>query len=281
MNARREAVVVLVAYKPELSPLERISVDRCLEVLQRHPIVVVAPEGLALPSPLDRLPVERFAPSFFTGIAAYSSLLLSRDFYRRFIAFRYMLIHQLDVFVFKDELSEWCARGYDYIGAPWIGEDWPNKVETRQGLPFWIRSRLFRFLKPLDHRVGNGGFSLRRVDTMIQALTVLRRTRRAWGGRNEDGFWSVAVPECWWWRYRVPQVNEAMEFAFETNPSTLFEQTGKRLPFGCHAWERCNPEFWHPHFVAAGHPFDLAQVQAMVRRERPSERHKKGSRSCR
>jgi hypothetical protein len=274
MSRTLEAVVVLVAYKPELTPFERISAVRCLEILGHHPIVVVAPEGLILPSPLERLPSVRFASSYFTSISAYSSLLLTNKFYERFLSYRYMLMHQLDAFVFRDELLDWCARGYDYIGAPWIGETFQNARETRQGLPFWIRSRLFRFLPPLDHSVGNGGFSLRRVKTMHRALTLLRRTKRAWGGRNEDGFWGIVVPECWWWHYCVPSVNEALRFSFDVNPTLCYKQAHEKLPFGCHAWERYEPGFWLPHFSAAGYPYDLEQAKtaAAGKPTRPSKR---------
>jgi len=76
MSRIEEVIVILVAYKPELTPLERISVERCLDVLGRHTVIVVAPEGLILPSPLDRLTPERFASSYFTSVSAYSALLL-------------------------------------------------------------------------------------------------------------------------------------------------------------------------------------------------------------
>lgn len=272
-------VVGLTVYKPDLTILERISAEQCLDILHKHPIVVIAPEGLDIPSPLNRLPSERFDRTFFINISSYSSLMLSREFYQRFLAYRYLLLHQLDAFVFRDELLSWCSCGYDYIGAPWIGETFPNAMETRQGLPFWIRSRLFRFLPPIDHSVGNGGFSLRRVGTMHRALTLLRRTRQAWGGRNEDGFWSIALPECWWWNYRVPSVNQAMKFSFEINPSLCYQKNNEKLPFGCHAWDQNEPEFWLPHFTAIGHPFDLDQAKAAAARRsvRPSKRSKKES----
>lgn len=270
-----EVVVALTVYKPALTILERISAEQCLAILHSHPIIVIAPEGLAIPPPLDRLPSERFDRTFFTSISSYSSLMLSREFYQRFLAYRYLLLHQLDAFVFRDELLSWCVHGYDYIGAPWIGELWPNQAVTRQGLPFWIRSRLFRFLPPMDHSVGNGGFSLRRVRTMYRALTWLRRTKRAWGGRNEDGFWSIALPECWWWYFRVPTVDEALRFSFEVNPSLCYQQNREKLPFGCHAWEQNEPEFWLPHFAAVGHPFDLDQAKAAAASKpiRRSKRH--------
>ena len=48
------------------------------------------------------------------------NLMLSPFFYESFLDFKYVLIHQLDVFIFKDELNYWCNQNYDYIGAPWF-----------------------------------------------------------------------------------------------------------------------------------------------------------------
>lgn len=270
--SRKPVVVVIPVYRDKIMPLEMIGISRCLDILGRnHPMAVVAPEGLSIPSPLDKLPRQTFAPDYFTSITAYSRLLLSREFYARFLDYDYLLLHQMDVFIFRDELLDWCQRGYDYIGAPWIGETWPNEAPIRQGLPFWTRSRLFRFLPPLDHRVGNGGLSLRRIRTFHQALTFLPRTLRAWGGRNEDQFWSVALPECWWWRYRTPPVEDALRFAFETDPAGSYERTGHQLPFGCHAWEQYDPAFWLPHFNAVNCGFPLEAALA-ARRIRPRDR---------
>jgi lipopolysaccharide/colanic/teichoic acid biosynthesis glycosyltransferase len=33
---------------------------------------------------------------------------------------------------------------------------------------------------------------------------------------------------------------------------------GRRMPFGCHAWERYDPEFWRPHVLAADAPDEPA-----------------------
>ena len=275
MSRRQDAVVAIPVYRDRLLPCEALSVARCLDVLGQHPLRVVAPEGLAVPAPLDRFPAERFSPSFFSGIEAYSALMLSPGFYRRFLAYEYMLIHRLDSFVFRDELSDWCAKGYDYIGAPWVGEDWPNLAKTRQGLPFWTRSRLFRFLPHVRYDVGNGGFSLRKVSSMYRATRWLRRTRQAWGGRNEDGFFGIAVPECWWWTgYRIPPAAEAMRFAVETRPADCFAQMGGQLPFGCHGWDKIEPAFWHSHLAALGYNFDL-QAAGRLEAERLARRRAK------
>src|SRR5260221_5740976 len=108
-----QAVVVIPGWRPRLSDDETLSLRRCLSVLGTHSIALIAPEGL----PVDGLPplaasvaIERFAPRFFEGIGGYNRLMLSADFYRRFEAYDYMLLHQLHAFGFEDPLVSWWWR---------------------------------------------------------------------------------------------------------------------------------------------------------------------------
>jgi hypothetical protein len=60
---------------------------------------------------------------------------------------------------------------------------------------------------------------------------------------NEDLFWGLFVPaQCSF--FRVPQATEALAFAFEAHPDFLYQLNQQTLPFGCHAWQRYQPEFW-------------------------------------
>ena len=83
-----------------------------------------------------------------------------------FLDSEYILIYQLDAFVFKDELKEWCQKGYDYIGAPWIAT-----IENTIWLKYFnIVARKFRSKnknnrEQIFFKVGNGGFSLRRTSS--------------------------------------------------------------------------------------------------------------------
>lgn len=56
--------------------------------------------------------------------------MLTKEFYLRFRQWEYLLIYQLDAYVFQDELMDWCNKGYDYIGAPFLKlnreVDWNN-----------------------------------------------------------------------------------------------------------------------------------------------------------
>lgn len=248
---RQPVVVLLIAYRASLSAAEKVSIKQCLKVLGAHPIVVIAPEGLELPRLLSRLPSERFPAACFASVRGYNRLVLSPQFYDRFDSYEYLLIHQLDAFVFRDELLAWCARGFDYVGAPWIGMELPEKPEWRQLLDGLALPGRFEDLKG-KMTVGNGGFSLRRVETFSRVLATRKDLLRLWGDRHEDGFWGIAARLCLSdKKFRVPSEDDALQFAFETEPQACYRRLG-RLPFGCHAWSQLAPDFWRPWIRKAG-----------------------------
>ncbi len=273
------AVVVIPVYKQQPSLCEELSYRRAVEILSRHPMALVAPDGLDLAFYTkihSAAIVERFHASFFRSVSADTRLMLTPKYYERFRSFRFILAHQLDAFVFRDELSEWCGTPYDYIGAPWIKDMDESSSQVR------------------FDGVGNGGFCLRRISAVQRALrsfSMLRRPseilgrylvpdwRRGIGHLpglvrqmlfGNNSFWllndnttpadiffgSYVARNFAWFRVAPPEV--AMKFSFERYPRRLYEMTNRRLPFGCHAWSRYDPEFWRPHISAMGH--DLRDI---------------------
>ncbi|MCK5681152.1 hypothetical protein KAI46_10130 [bacterium] len=65
---------------------------------------------------------------------AYNKLLVFPGFWDAFPSFEYMLIAQLDAFVFRDNLDEWCRKGYAYIGAPWLNGFGANNTLSIQNI---------------------------------------------------------------------------------------------------------------------------------------------------
>ncbi|GAB4425876.1 MAG: hypothetical protein OHK0015_06280 [Chloroflexi bacterium OHK40] len=250
LNAWPASVVVVIpVYRPAPTPDEAVAFARCLEILGRHPIVLVAPEGLALGAYTTGriVGVERFAPGYFAGIAGYNRLLLDPRFYERFLAYRHLLIYQLDAFVFADRLAEWCAAGYDYVGAPWVGRSLLRvMLHICRTWPL-ARPRL----RGLRNVVGNGGLSLRDVSAHLESLALLGAKARRWD-INEDYFWSLYVR----WRrpaFRIPDYRRALAFAFETEPAACLALNRGALPFGCHGWDRHGRGFWRPIFRHFGY----------------------------
>lgn len=267
-SINHRCIIIIPVYKPEMDDDETRSLHQCLKVLGQHPVAFVTPDALNCDQYCEicsqygiRFIRYSFDKSFFAGIEGYNRLLLSRFFYESFAEYDYMLIYQLDAYVFYDELDKWCRKGFDYIGAPLIGDHSDEAFSMRM-------------------RVGNGGFSLRKIKTymaffdsrnnVFSGLQVSKRinlwkkpcTRLfvwflmvlGWRNKpstvaegwkyNEDDFWSGLLTGT---RYQlsVPEIPEAIRFSFERFPSELYEVNHRQLPFGCHAWKKYQYDsFW-------------------------------------
>lgn len=230
--------VVVPVYKQILSEMEIISYQQLLKILGQFDIVIIAPNGLNLPLEMkeNNINVEYFDTEYFRSVHSYSCLMLSEGFYQRFLKYQYILIYQLDAFVFKNELLHFCSLGYDYIGAPWLSGfcEYTN-------------------LKRKILYVGNGGFSLRRVEACLNVLCRHQKLRRIYQERNEDAFFSACGDEI----FRVAPKKIALTFSFEREVKACFKENDNKLPFGCHAFERYNLEFWEKYIKDAG--YDLSK----------------------
>ncbi|NJM15063.1 MAG: hypothetical protein HC896_06520 [Bacteroidales bacterium] len=134
MAAKDPVGIVIPLYKPMPDQAELASLQQCARILGHYPIVFVCPQGLDLSNYQGIFPrygVETFPPKYFRNIAGYNRLLLSAGFYSRFGRYPYIFIYQPDAWVFRDELTEWCQRGYDYIGAR--GWKFPKLKKTGWG----------------------------------------------------------------------------------------------------------------------------------------------------
>jgi hypothetical protein len=260
-------VIVVPVYRSFLSEDEKISLKQLIHVLGNRNIVIISPDGIDLPIECHNLEIQCFESHYFENIDGYNRLMLSSAFYRRFDRYQYMLIHQLDCLVFRDDLHKWSIKDYSYVAPPWFGKFWHDPE-----LGLW--------------KVGNGGFSLRKISSAIKVLEtkVPRGTMKAAIERarnsyidplnpsnhyrreinphthndadfvsveedirdyplNEDLFWSFEAslldPT-----FLIPTAQEALPFAFEKCPRWCFEHNSNSLPMGCHAWAKEDREFW-------------------------------------
>lgn len=257
----QEVKVIIPVYRTEMSQHEEVSLRQTFQVLGKHPITIVCPEGLDIECILEEVPnrenigVERFDPQFFKGIKGYNSLMLSETFYERFLSSKYILICQTDAYVFRDDLLYWCQRGYDYIGAPWLGskETW---------LSGFLRSldNAFRVIKGKkkrnwDHlfKVGNGGFSLRKVESFYNIATQYKELITTLKDDSksiyavEDVFWSLKAPLLQP-DFKIPDYQEAVSFAIDRKPDIAIKFNNGELPFACHGFDKPKvKEFWEKY----------------------------------
>ena len=257
MNANaRNAVVVVPLYTTELPALERMALARNLRVLRRHPVAIACPAGLDLAPLGDALgpatpAIEHFPDACFDGVQGYNRMMLSEAFYARFEGYRHLLVCQTDAFVFADRLATWCAHDYDYIGAPWIASP-----RTRLNRALFRFNNLFRRRRKQDDylfKVGNGGFSLRRVDTLLR---IVREQREhidhllANPGDDdhhvEDRYFSLVAPTLLP-GMRIPDYRAALDFCMDRRPALAMRLNQGRLPFACHGFNKRNVrDFWAP-----------------------------------
>ncbi len=257
-NIKTNAVAIVV-YKSSPTATERASFARCVKILGNHSLHLVYPSSLDITIYLKicaalkkDLLLSPFEDMYFDSVQSYNMLMLSVDFYKKFSAYEYFLLYQLDAWVFSDLLDSWCEKGYDYIGAPWfVGHDGAKEDA------------------PLHAHAGNGGFSLRRVAAFIAMLqkkvpyahslpsseshdedeakqvivhvSVMSVFKSLPG--NEDVFFAEYGPMVDP-NFKVASPQEAVAFSFEVNPRVLFAMNGYELPFGCHAFEKYDWDFW-------------------------------------
>ena len=237
--------IVIPLYRLPLSQAEETAIKHTARILQSYPICFIIPEGLPK-APLERLIPQAGIMSVSNhwlgrenGISGYNDMMMSKDFYS----------------LFRDELEKWCRKSYDYIGAPWIR---PEKYD--RFLPqLWLRlQKIFRHTdisrQDLFDKVGNGGLSLRRINSFIEACEryeneIIRFRKHCHHHYNEDVFWAI-IPR----NFKYPTAQEALGFAFDEKPELCYERNGQKLPFGCHGWskERLYP-FWKPFIPASPH----------------------------
>lgn len=259
---------------PTLSEDDRISMRHLRKHLDGYDKYLLVPQGMEIQ--MDGFGVKELDRKHFGSAANHNRMLYRTDFWEKFADYEYVLMYHLDALVFSDKLKEWCGRGVDYVGSPFMRcDDAP-----------WVRVE----------RVGNGGFALYRVPSVLKVLwnrylkepskfyedhcwkfiefqrKSLRPVRAAmpsWlrgkvtaplrsqlkkmdhtevNERGNDLFFSDRAkhydPD-----FKVASLEQGLEFAFEMVPRTCLERTGGKMPFGCHAFRRYDRDFWEDHLI--------------------------------
>ncbi|MGN0155975.1 MAG: DUF5672 family protein [Lachnospiraceae bacterium] len=233
---KKKVVIIIPLYKSKLEENEKISLEQVFRVLSRYDICLIGPEKMQfsfLESRTGKFYWECFPAAYFESVSSYNQLMLNEAFYCRFSDYEYMLIYQLDAFVFSDKLEYFCSLGYDYIGAPWLC----GEVVVSQG-------------EKVCCHVGNGGFSLRRIESARKLLNK----NKICNEQNEDIFFSTSAGDD----FNVAPIDVALKFSFERQVRECYEKNQYELPFGCHAWEKYDLEFWKPFIEQYGYKIEAS-----------------------
>jgi hypothetical protein len=271
---KKRVAIMVPLTSATLNEDEAISMRHLRTHLDDHEKYLLVPEGLDVEingstvMPLDR--------AHFGSAANHNRMLYRTDFWEKFADYEYVLMYHLDALVFSDQLQDWCDKGIDFIGAPFL------HCESSP----WVE----------EERVGNGGFALYRVPSIQRVLwnrylrepskyvedrcwklqefnrrilAPIRAAMPKWlrgkatspirnklkrmdhievNERGNDLFWSDEARH-YFPEFKTGTLEQGLAFAFETEPGSCLKRTDGRMPFGCHAWGRYDRGFWEPFLL--------------------------------
>ena len=242
---KEQVVIIVPIYKSVLNEFERISLLQLKKILGSYEIVFIAPESLIFDygSLIQSATVIRFEDDFFLSAHTYSLLMLSVEFYKRFLDYEYMLVYQTDAFVFRDDLRYFCNLKYDYIGAPYDDDS----------VMFYDSGS----------QVGNGGFSLRNIESCLNLVQDNQELLRSLffkdiGRYGEDIFFSYCGKR-FINGFEIAPVEVAQKFSLESNFHGLMNNFPETIPFGCHNWYKREYFYWKQWIGQYGYVLDVAE----------------------
>lgn len=278
----RTCAVVIPHHRETLTPNELISLKNSLSKLNAWDIYFVMPENLSstkienvLLEMNSRAKILKVNSEFLSSFRSYNLMCMNKEFYKLFINYDFMLLCQLDCWIFKDALQSWIEQDFDYIGAPW-----PSGLSHKSFLRTWDKFLKYLYVLKISSfnpvylpQGGNGGLSLRNTQAHIQVLDSTHYKKNWRFVRkhlffylmrfrictlydflvkffkhfkdskgycksqelNEDIFFSFLIP-AYHPTFKVAPPEIARFFSLESNIENELSQM-KNLPFGLHKWD--------------------------------------------
>ena len=281
--------VVIPVYQASLTPMEKASLCNACRSFSALSVRIVSPNGLTLLDDLDKesreaiagvsdFSIIHFQSHFFCSVQNYNRLMTTSLFYASFREWDYILLAQLDSWVFSPDIETWMAQRYSFVGAPWrlllelpLGPEWATEAVGNGG--FSLR-RVADFLSVLDsvrfrmwpvltlqelflaHRPFvpvSSGVRLANVAKSLNRLRLVVLRALGWrnsllfyvqSGMNEDIVFGLLVGRVFRF-WAVPRPEIAAHFALDADPAYFYHHYLRgELPLGCHAWEKSYSQFW-------------------------------------
>ena len=259
------AIVVPLSNRDYLTSDEEISLRHLNHYLDRYDKYLLMPKDLDFQLP--GFEIKRFSMRYFGSNINHGRLLLSKHFYETFLDYKYILLYHLDALVFSDQLTEWCETDLDYIAAPWFKSEVTPWLKAPQvgggGLSLRKVAAYLRVLNSTRRMIEPDEYWQKKFSTLSWPLRLLNRPRKylkylkyfnsiQWEishlTRNEDLFIAIRA-QNYYPNFKIASVETGLRFAFEVKPRECFEKNNYQLPFGCHAWDRYDREFWEPYLL--------------------------------
>jgi len=207
---KQTCCIVIPTYKEynNLSQFEKKSLLNTIEKMKNYPLIMVCPLSLNVKeyNELGIMDFKRFDDVFFKNIYGYNELMLSSFFYESFNEYDYMLLVQLDAYIFEDKLEYFIKLNYDYIG----------------GLHYipHIKGKMVN---------GNGGFCLRKIKSFIESSKNIKNDL------NNKFDWEDILYSYWYRdKMNIAPEEVSLKFGWQQDPQLNYINNNNNLPFGCH-----------------------------------------------
>lgn len=223
-SGNNRCIIIIPVYKNKLGCFEEASLKQVTKIFGgKYELTLLCPMSLDVSiynktADYD-FSILRCANEYFKSQRSYSDLCEEWRFYDALSEYEYMVIYQLDAWVFDDRLEYFLNAGYDYIGAPHL---------------VGVGSRP-------EGENGNGGFCLRRIKPFID---VCKKTDFSQYKMLEDCVFTGTSLKS---NFNLAPLKLCREFSFQEYPEMQFAKNGNKLPMGCHAFRKFNERFWKLH----------------------------------
>lgn len=218
MNNKKCCIVIPTYKKYEmLNNFEKKTLENTINIMDKYPIIFICPKGLIINGYLEKGYKKEFLflnEEYFKNIYGYNNLMLSTSFYELFKDYDYMLLVQLDAYIFKDNLEYFLNLEYDYIGSLHYINEGTNIYHPNVG------NEMIN---------GNGGFSLRKISAFIEASKNIKKDL------NNKFDWEDVLYSYWYKdKMNIAPNDVSLIFGWQQDPQLCYEKNNKKLPFGCH-----------------------------------------------
>ena len=234
---RNKCVITVPIYKTEFDFDEYNSIKQLFRILGQYDIIAFYPESLDLTYYKNNFNFTNyymFWDEYFTDYPkGYNKLMLQSGFYECFSEYEYMLVYQPDCWVFRNELEYWVNKEYDYVGSP------------------FILNYEYKYYLTTQCHIGNGGFSLRKISFFKNLCKQYEHIINNLINYNDYMFgedhiilqlksYNIDLHE------NFPTFFEASKFSWEIAPHLMYQIHDKKLPFGCHGYNKIqDKQFWN------------------------------------
>jgi len=196
--------IIIPILNPDLNPTHERLLHNSLQVLANYPVVFITFPDADLSivrEHKEEIDVVYFSKEYFESREALGKLFLMADFYEQFSWSSFLLIHELNTWIFKDELHYWCKQGYDYLRAAPVSDKTSAFDHLLDGLSRF-KGLSGQEKENLGIRFQDNGLYLCLIERMVKTLKSRQKTsyqyRHEHNLVNRDSvFWELEANRFW------------------------------------------------------------------------------------